>query len=248
MQDIKQMVAWMNPIFGPPSHAIARAVPDVVMNFFGAGDSIGQGLLSVVLTIGVVIAAFLTKMVQVVETRQKVAANKIEHAKIIAKNQMSKQTMQAKRKALDALVVMVRHKDEHNSAQALALCSAAKHRILHSTHDMTIYLFASVQEGLTAVNASVQAVRSHIKRLRPMDAVPDYRYVAHAIEQGFNPNDASAMCQSLERFCNQSGVLCTESVQQAITAKDLPVKLNSLGLYDLVDRQTTEELFQLDLS
>jgi hypothetical protein len=240
-------VSFLNPVFLPVSQAIDVAIPPSVHQFFGQQSAIGQGVLSLCLTITVIVTAFIAKMIQVVETRSKVHQNYAQHQHMVRENLARRIQEQSVKQQANTLVLFIRHEDSLPTPIALERCKQAKCEVLFQSEEKSVLRFNSLEDGLAAIRQSALWVKTRMTQLRPMDAPPKYRFVLHAIEPQDSAQSAAAWCESLEKFCKNNHLVCTQSVNDVVQVKKLPLDLTSLGVYDLANSSEQQELFNLNL-
>lgn len=232
----------------PTAKVINAAMPPIVAQWFGANASVGQGILSIGLTAVVIFTAFLAKMVQVGETKNKLAYNRKLQQGIMRETLARRTQQELQINTANRLVLLLRHKDAEQAGMALKRIQQSPCEILQNDETMSIVLYPTVEAGLEAIKQSSLWVTERLRRLRPIDAKPDYRFILHAINDETHPQEAAQMCQGLEVFCKSPSMLCTQSVSDAIKLRKLPAELTSLGYYDLSKTQNTLELFKLEIN
>ena len=247
-EQLQKLVAFMDPVFLPASKVVNALLPPVIYQWLGAESNVGQGILSVFLTGMVILTAFLSKMVQVVETQNKLRHNRHIQQSIMRET-LARRTQQERIiNTANRLVVLLKHFNPDQLNNVLARVQQGQFEVLMQSDDKCIVLYHSIENGLDAIRQSALWVNQHLRQLRPIDAKPDFRFVAHAIDAQTHPQEAAQLCQGLEVFCQSNQVLCTQSVSDVMRLKKLPGELTSLGYYDLAQTTNGIELFRLQLS
>jgi hypothetical protein len=247
LRQVSQLMQPLDPVFLPASKALAGILPPTVLTMFGAHANIEQGVLSVLLTGTVLLLAFLSKMVQVSQTRTTVSNHRKTHARLLQQIAQQNQQRTVEQKANNRLVLYLRHFDPDQLGVVLARCQQAPCRIIQTDDDKTVLMYNTIETGLTAIAQSLQWINERMRRLRPMDTRPDYRFVLHAVADEHAAQSAARLCQTLEPYCKPSKLLCTQNVADVIKVKGIAAESISLGFYDLADIQGTTELYHLEL-
>jgi hypothetical protein len=244
-ESLQKLVSFMDPVFLPVSHKINALLPAVIYQWFGTEASVGQGVLSVLLTGMVILTAFLAKMVQVSETQNKLRHNRHIQQSIM-RDTLARRTQQERKvSSANKLVVLLKHFDPDQLGVIMARAQQGQCEVLLQSDDKSIVLYNTIEQGLEAIRQSALWANQRMRQLRPMDTRPDYRFIAHAIDDLTHPQEAALFCQGLEVFCQSNNVLCTQSVSDVMRLKKLPGELISLGYYDLAQTDKNIELFKL---
>jgi hypothetical protein len=245
---LQKLVGCLDGLFLPVTGVLDKVIPPTWQTWLGNDVSISQGVLSVLLTGLVIVSAFFAKMVQVVETRQKLHQHKQAHNALMRETLARRAQEQQHIQTANQLVLLLKHIDPAQQGIAAMRIEQLGCEVLFQSDEKTILLFPDIKSGLEAAKAASEWITHRLKQLRPMDAKPDYRFILHAIDANSHPQEAVQLCQGLEVFCQPPNILCTQSVSDAIRLKKLPGELTSLGYYDMVQTRNTVELFKYQAS